>query len=56
MFVSIKGILATPLKERFGARTVVTVSGLFVGFSMIAASFLPRLYAITSVLTILTGN
>ncbi|XP_071789706.1 monocarboxylate transporter 12-like [Asterias amurensis] len=52
----ISGILATPLKERFGARTVVTVSGLVVGFSMIAASFLPSLYAITSVLTILTGS
>ncbi|XP_071790755.1 monocarboxylate transporter 12-like [Asterias amurensis] len=49
------GILATPLKERFGARTVVTVSGLVAGISMIAASFLPSLYAITLTLAVLTG-
>ncbi|XP_071795618.1 monocarboxylate transporter 12-like [Asterias amurensis] len=46
------GILATPLKERFGARTVVIVSGIVAGISMITASFLSSLYAITFLLTV----
>ncbi|XP_033639069.1 monocarboxylate transporter 12-like [Asterias rubens] len=50
------GVLATPLKERFGARTVVTVSGLVAGISMITASFLSSLYVITFILTVFTGS
>ncbi|XP_071796190.1 monocarboxylate transporter 12-like [Asterias amurensis] len=53
--ISFSGVLATPLKERFGARTVLTVSGLVAGISMITASFLPSLYIITFILTLLTG-
>ena len=49
------GILATPLKERFGAKTVVTVSGLVAGVSMITASFLSSLYTITFILTVFAG-
>ncbi|XP_071795591.1 monocarboxylate transporter 12-like [Asterias amurensis] len=49
------GILATPLKERFGARTVVTMSGLVAGISMITASFLSSLYAIIFTLAGFTG-
>ncbi|XP_071795654.1 uncharacterized protein [Asterias amurensis] len=49
------GVLATPLKERFGARTVVTVSGLVAGISMITASFLSSLYVITFILTVITA-
>ncbi|XP_071795981.1 monocarboxylate transporter 12-like [Asterias amurensis] len=50
------GVLATPLKERFGARTVVTVCGLVAGISMITASFLSSLYVITFILTAFTGS
>ncbi|XP_071795924.1 monocarboxylate transporter 2-like [Asterias amurensis] len=52
----ILGILATPLKERFGARTVVTVSGLVAGISMITASFLSSVYVMTFILTVFTGS
>ncbi|XP_033639068.1 monocarboxylate transporter 11-like [Asterias rubens] len=45
-------VLATPLKERFGARAVLTVCGLVAGISMITASFLSNLYVITFILTI----
>ncbi|XP_071810310.1 monocarboxylate transporter 12-like [Asterias amurensis] len=50
------GVLATPLMERFGARTVVTVSGSVAGISMITASFLSSLYVITFILTVFTGS
>ncbi|XP_033638483.1 monocarboxylate transporter 1-like [Asterias rubens] len=53
--VEVSGIIATPLMERFGARTVVTVSGLVAGISMATASLLPNLYGITFILTIFTG-
>ncbi|XP_071795973.1 monocarboxylate transporter 6-like [Asterias amurensis] len=52
----ISGVLAMPLKERFGARTVVTVCGLVAGISMITASFLSSLYVITFILTVFTGS
>ncbi|XP_071789705.1 monocarboxylate transporter 12-like [Asterias amurensis] len=51
----ISGILATPLKDRFGARTVLTISGLVAGSSMAVASFLPSLYATISVFVVVTG-
>ncbi|XP_071795626.1 monocarboxylate transporter 12-like [Asterias amurensis] len=51
----LSAIIATPLKERFGARTVLTVSGLVAGISMITASLQPNLYALTFILT-LTGS
>ncbi|XP_033638475.1 uncharacterized protein LOC117299123 [Asterias rubens] len=49
------GVSATPLQERFGVRTVVTVSGLVAGVSMITASFLSSLYTITFILTVFAG-
>ncbi|XP_071795883.1 monocarboxylate transporter 12-like [Asterias amurensis] len=49
------GVIATPLMDRFGARTVVTVCGLVAGISVITASFLSSLYGITFILTIFTG-
>ncbi|XP_071796102.1 monocarboxylate transporter 11-like [Asterias amurensis] len=50
------GVSATPLKERFGARTVVTVSGLVAGVSMITAPFLSSLYTIALILTVFAGS
>ena len=55
-FLFLLGILATPLRERFGARTVLTISGLVAGSSMAVASFLPSLYATTSVFVVVTGE
>ncbi|XP_071795926.1 monocarboxylate transporter 12-like [Asterias amurensis] len=52
---AISGTLATPLKERFGARTVVTVSGLVAGISMITVSVQSSLFVITLILTV-TGS
>ncbi|XP_033638836.1 monocarboxylate transporter 12-like [Asterias rubens] len=51
----LSSIMATPVNERFGARTVLTVCGLVAGISMITASFLSSLYAITFILTVFTG-
>ncbi|XP_033645060.1 monocarboxylate transporter 11-like isoform X2 [Asterias rubens] len=48
------GFFATPLKERFGARTVVIVCGLTAGISMITASLISS-YVIAIILTFLTG-
>ncbi|XP_071795982.1 monocarboxylate transporter 12-like [Asterias amurensis] len=50
------GVLATPLKERFGARAVLTVCGLVAGISMITVSFLSSLYTIAFILTIFAGS
>ena len=53
-FSFLKGFFATPLKERFGARTVVIVCGLTAGISMITASLISS-YVIAIILTFLTG-
>ena len=47
---------ASPLRKKFGIRTVVFVSGLVVGFSLIAVSLVSSLAAMAVILCLFTGE
>ncbi|XP_071795469.1 monocarboxylate transporter 12-like [Asterias amurensis] len=53
--IEFSAILASPLREKFGAKAVVTVSGALVGGSLIASSFASSLYQIGILLTLFCG-
>ena len=50
------GPFASPLKERFGMRAVVTASGLFAGTAFIVSSFASSLPVMTVILTLFAGE
>ncbi len=49
-------IFASPLRETFGVRAVVTVSGVLIGGSMIASSFATSLSQVAVILTVFAGK
>ncbi|XP_033635536.1 monocarboxylate transporter 11-like [Asterias rubens] len=53
--IECSGICASPLRNKFGLRAVVTVSGVLVGGSLIASSFASSLYQIAILLTLFAG-